>query len=157
MPNASCANTDKRASPSQQVVEIILQNNRAGAFGGEYNSSSPLTSARNFREQHAFHMHGARRASPCRGISRATTCMLSGSSMVWHLSNPSAGPARAGGHFYVVGMGLGVWSEANVSSYNLVNPPLRDTATVMFDTDGPAGGWLALRFKANNPGALGVY
>jgi hypothetical protein len=41
-----------------QIVEIVIQNDRAGFLGGEYNSSSPLTSARNGREQHSFHLHG---------------------------------------------------------------------------------------------------
>lgn len=41
-----------------QMIEIVIQNARAGLGGGEYNSSSPLTSARNGREQHSFHLHG---------------------------------------------------------------------------------------------------
>ncbi|KAF8065871.1 L-ascorbate oxidase [Scenedesmus sp. PABB004] len=41
-----------------EVVEIVIQNLRAGANGGEYNTTSPLTSARNGREQHSFHTHG---------------------------------------------------------------------------------------------------
>ena len=97
-----------------EVVEVVLQNNRAGAYGGEYNTTSPLTSARNGCEQHPFHRHG--------------------------------------GHFFVVGMGLGQWSPDNVTTYNLVDPPARDTATLMFDADGPSGGWTAIRFKADNPG-----
>lgn len=41
-----------------EVVELVIQNNRAGLFGGEYNTSSALTSNRNGREQHSFHLHG---------------------------------------------------------------------------------------------------
>lgn len=41
-----------------EVVEIVIQNDRAGLFGGEYASNSSLTSARNGREQHSFHLHG---------------------------------------------------------------------------------------------------
>lgn len=41
-----------------EVVEIVIQNDRAGLFGGEYASNSTLTSARNGREQHSFHLHG---------------------------------------------------------------------------------------------------
>lgn len=41
-----------------EVVELVVQNNRAGLFGGEYNTSSTLTSNRNGREQHSFHLHG---------------------------------------------------------------------------------------------------
>jgi hypothetical protein len=41
-----------------EVVEVVLQGMRAGAAGGEYNSSSNVTSNRNGREQHPFHLHG---------------------------------------------------------------------------------------------------
>lgn len=40
-----------------KVVEIVLQNNRAGAFGGEYGNTT-LTMNRNGLEQHPFHLHG---------------------------------------------------------------------------------------------------
>jgi FtsP/CotA-like multicopper oxidase with cupredoxin domain len=47
----------------------------------------------------------------------------------------------------VVGSGLGIYNaKANASSLNTVNPPLRDTATL------PQGGWVVIRFKADNPG-----
>ncbi|KAI8468179.1 MAG: Cupredoxin [Monoraphidium minutum] len=97
-----------------ETVEIVIVNNRAGAFGGEYNSSSPLTGPRNGREQHPFHLHG--------------------------------------GHFWLVGMGLGPWSQDSVAGYNLKNPALRDTATVLFQDTGDVAGWVALRFTASNPG-----
>jgi hypothetical protein len=42
-----------------EMYEIVIQNDRAGLYGGEYASGSPLTSARNGREQHSFHLHGA--------------------------------------------------------------------------------------------------
>ena len=41
-----------------KVVEIVIQNNRAGEFGGEYASNNSLTNPRNGREQHPFHLHG---------------------------------------------------------------------------------------------------
>jgi L-ascorbate oxidase len=43
-----------------QVIEFVVQNNRAGRFGGEYNSTNNITSARGGREQHPFHLHGHR-------------------------------------------------------------------------------------------------
>ncbi|KAI8468177.1 MAG: Cupredoxin [Monoraphidium minutum] len=97
-----------------ETVEIVIVNNRAGAFGGEYNSSSPLTFPRNGREQHPFHLHGY--------------------------------------HFWLVGMGLGPWSQDAVAGYNVEDPALRDTATVLFQDAGDVGGWVALRFTASNPG-----
>lgn len=41
-----------------EMIEIVIQNDRAGLLGGEYASNSTLTSARNGREQHSFHLHG---------------------------------------------------------------------------------------------------
>jgi hypothetical protein len=42
-----------------EVVEIVIQNNRAGLFGGQYASNNDsLTNNRNGREQHSFHLHG---------------------------------------------------------------------------------------------------
>ncbi|KAJ7515366.1 hypothetical protein O6H91_22G011700 [Diphasiastrum complanatum] len=51
-----------------------------------------------------------------------------------------------GYNFFVVGRGFGNFHPANSSSFNLVDPPQRNTLGV------PAGGWAALRFKADNPG-----
>ncbi|GKV32444.1 hypothetical protein SLEP1_g41053 [Rubroshorea leprosula] len=52
------------------------------------------------------------------------------------------------GHsFYVVGLGL--WNfdkDKDPLTYNLVDPPLQNTIHV------PRNGWMAIRFKANNPG-----
>ncbi|KAL5721711.1 laccase [Ranunculus cassubicifolius] len=49
--------------------------------------------------------------------------------------------------FYVVGLGLGNFDEKNSpSTYNLVDPPLVNTVGV------PRSGWVAIRFKADNPG-----
>ncbi|KAL4428183.1 hypothetical protein ABPG75_002272 [Micractinium tetrahymenae] len=55
-----------------------------------------------------------------------------------------------GHHFWLLGSGLGVYDPvANASSLNTANPPLRDTATL------PQGGWVVLRFRADNPGYMG--
>ncbi|XP_051192710.1 putative laccase-9 [Lolium perenne] len=49
--------------------------------------------------------------------------------------------------FYVVGRGLGVFNETtDPATYNLVDPPYQNTVTV------PKAGWVAMRFKATNPG-----
>jgi hypothetical protein len=56
--NQPGAGTHTLSLEGNKYVEIIIQNNRAGLYGGQYNSSSPLTNNRNGREQHAFHMHG---------------------------------------------------------------------------------------------------
>jgi laccase len=48
---------------------------------------------------------------------------------------------------YIVGKGYGNYDPAtSPASFNLINPPLRNTYGV------PSGGWLALRFVADNPG-----
>lgn len=42
-----------------EMVEIVIQNNRAGFNGGQYASANEsLTNNRNGREQHSFHLHG---------------------------------------------------------------------------------------------------
>ncbi|KAL3504634.1 hypothetical protein ACH5RR_034475 [Cinchona calisaya] len=49
--------------------------------------------------------------------------------------------------FYVVGWGLGNFNETkDPKSYNLVDPPRRNTVAV------PKNGWTTIRFRANNPG-----
>ncbi|CAG8702007.1 5320_t:CDS:2, partial [Cetraspora pellucida] len=54
------------------------------------------------------------------------------------------------GHsFYVVGRGNGTTPDQ--STYNLINPPYRDTVTI------PPAGWLAIRFVADNPGIWAVH
>ncbi|GAX80694.1 hypothetical protein CEUSTIGMA_g8129.t1 [Chlamydomonas eustigma] len=51
------------------------------------------------------------------------------------------------GHkFWVLGMGTGVYSDSLKGTLNFFNPMLRDTMTL------PAGGWLVIRFLANNAG-----
>lgn len=43
-------------------------------------------------------------------------------------------------------MGMGAWSPDKVSTYNLEDPPMRDTNTVLFDgTTEDKAGWVALR------------
>ncbi|XP_071694278.1 laccase-15-like [Rutidosis leptorrhynchoides] len=49
--------------------------------------------------------------------------------------------------FYIVGFGFGNFNEStDPLSYNLIDPPLRNTVLV------PRGGWAAIRFNARNPG-----
>ncbi|XP_068647714.1 L-ascorbate oxidase-like [Aristolochia californica] len=56
----------------------------------------------------------------------------------WHLH---------GHDFWVLGYGEGRFTEKDVKTFNLKNPPYRNTAVVF------PFGWTALRFVANNPGA----
>lgn len=52
-----------------------------------------------------------------------------------------------GYHFYVVGSGFGNFNPAtDPSRFNLVDPPVRNTIGT------PTGGWVAIRFIADNPG-----
>lgn len=63
-----------------------------------------------------------------------------------------------GRHSYVLGQGVGPfpWPDvaaaqaANASAFNLVNPPLRDTFPT--PASGPAGSWLVVRRRSDNPG-----
>ena len=58
-------------------------------------------------------------------------------------------PFHLHGHnFYIVGEGYGNFDPLlDPLTFNLIDPPQRNTAGV------PAGGWIALRWTANNPGA----
>ncbi|PNT73208.1 hypothetical protein BRADI_2g55060v3 [Brachypodium distachyon] len=51
-----------------------------------------------------------------------------------------------GFNFFVLAQGLGRFDPRANSTYNLVNPQVRNTVAV------PAGGWAVIRFTANNPG-----
>lgn len=52
-----------------------------------------------------------------------------------------------GFNFFVVGQGFGNYNPAtDPSKFNLVDPVERNTVGV------PAGGWVAIRFRADNPG-----
>ncbi|RWW42537.1 hypothetical protein BHE74_00051911 [Ensete ventricosum] len=55
-------------------------------------------------------------------------------------------------NFFVLAQGFGNYNAtAAVSSYNLVDPQVRNTIAV------PAGGWAVIRFVANNPGAASSF
>lgn len=169
--------------PAGQTVELILQNQRAGAFGGEYNTSAPLTSARNGVEQHPFHLHGqarsacirrarsqpgARKLAPPHGralapLARCSHRRLYAGGAEWlqcqspptpHTHPPHPPhPHWHAQHFWIVGMGFGQWAPNATANYTLAAAPLRDTATLLFDPASSTPGWTAIRFKANNPGA----
>eukprot|EP00249_Psilotum_nudum_P023255 c28805_g1_i1 orf=439-2145(-) len=52
-----------------------------------------------------------------------------------------------GYNFFIVGQGFGNYNPlTHPNSFNLLDPPERNTVAV------PAGGWAALRFRADNPG-----
>jgi FtsP/CotA-like multicopper oxidase with cupredoxin domain len=56
-------------------------------------------------------------------------------------------PIHLHGHdFFVIGQDSGTYTESS-ANLNWKNPVRRDTATL------PAGGWLAIAFSSNNPGA----
>ncbi|CAM0914083.1 unnamed protein product [Alopecurus aequalis] len=59
-----------------------------------------------------------------------------------------ANPMHLHGHdFFVVAQGIGEYdAKKDVQTYNLVDPPVKNTASV------PMFGWMAIRFIANNPG-----
>ncbi|GLJ52159.1 hypothetical protein SUGI_1109510 [Cryptomeria japonica] len=57
-----------------------------------------------------------------------------------------------GYHFYVVGEGFGNYNaQTDPLTFNLIDPPQRNTVGV------PVNGWVAIRFKANNPGVWFVH
>ncbi|XP_074356120.1 laccase-15-like [Apium graveolens] len=70
--------------------------------------------------------------------------VFQGTSLVAGLDHPMH---LHGYSFYVVGWGFGNFDkDKDPLTYNLVDPPLRNTVVV------PKNGWAAVRFKADNPG-----
>ncbi|EES03326.1 hypothetical protein SORBI_3003G231400 [Sorghum bicolor] len=70
------------------------------------------------------------------------------SKVAYNLLSVESHPFHLHGYnFFVVGRGLGNFDPAkDPAKYNLVDPPERNTVGV------PAGGWTAIRFRADNPG-----
>ncbi|EMC93672.1 carbohydrate-binding module family 20 protein [Baudoinia panamericana UAMH 10762] len=57
-------------------------------------------------------------------------------------------PIHLHGHdFYILGTGTDTWTAADADNLNYDNPTRRDVAML------PSGGWLALAFQLDNPGA----
>ena len=57
-------------------------------------------------------------------------------------------PIHLHGHdFFVLGQGMGNWDSSSAATLNFQNPTRRDTATIY------GGGWLALAWRSDNPGA----
>ena len=60
---------------------------------------------------------------------------------------PVPHPMHLHGHdYFVIGQGRGVYDSSS-AVLNWDTPPRRDTATL------PGGGWMAIAFPSNNPGA----
>ncbi|GLU06614.1 hypothetical protein SLE2022_236320 [Rubroshorea leprosula] len=71
------------------------------------------------------------------------TNLVKGSDHAMHLHGHS---------FYVVGLGLGNFDkDKDPLTYNLVDPPLQNTIHV------PRDGWMAIRFRTNNPDTYKLY
>ncbi|EEF35291.1 laccase-14 [Ricinus communis] len=64
------------------------------------------------------------------------------------IQSPENHPMHLHGYsYYLVGIGTGNWDNViSVKNYNLYDPPLINTVGV------PQNGWVAIRFKADNPG-----
>lgn len=66
---------------------------------------------------------------------------------------PESHPVHLHGfNFFTVGSGLGNYNaKKDPKKFNLVDPVERNTISV------PAGGWIAIRFRADNPGDIHIY
>ncbi|RIB11714.1 Multicopper oxidase [Gigaspora rosea] len=65
--------------------------------------------------------------------------------IVIYNQNGAEHPFHLHGHnFFIIGMGSS--GSPDVSQYNLIDPPLRDTITL------PGSGWAVIRYLINNPG-----
>ncbi|GFZ09992.1 laccase/diphenol oxidase family protein [Actinidia rufa] len=77
-------------------------------------------------------------------FSSTVEIVLQGTNLVAAIDHPMH---LHGFSFYVVGLGFGNFDKnKDPLKYNLVDPPFLNTIMV------PKSGWVAIRFKANNPG-----
>jgi FtsP/CotA-like multicopper oxidase with cupredoxin domain len=64
----------------------------------------------------------------------------------WIIQTGGNHPIHLHGHdFYILGTGIGTFTNDTVKTLNFVNPTRRDVAM--------ASGWLALAFRTDNPGS----
>ncbi|KAL6614866.1 hypothetical protein ACP70R_037136 [Stipagrostis hirtigluma subsp. patula] len=131
----------------------LLQAHRAGKTKGVFTADFPDRTGRRrgstTRARRSRRGSGSARRRPGTRLSKVAynatvelvlqdTCLLSVESHAFHLH---------GHNFFVVGRGAGNFDPArDPARYNLVDPPERNTVGV------PAGGWAAVRFRADNPG-----
>ncbi|EXB29170.1 hypothetical protein L484_019695 [Morus notabilis] len=116
-----------------------------GAFGVKFPSFPPLKFNFTAEDQPSY------LETPKRGIelkvlkyNASVQIVFQGTSIV----DPSEHPMHLHGFsFYVVGIGSGNFDKhKDRLKFNLVDPPLQNTIAV------PLNGWIAIRFKADNPG-----
>eukprot|EP00877_Chromochloris_zofingiensis_P002265 jgi/Chrzof1/12039/Cz06g19030.t1 len=156
--NRPSAGTHVVTTKLGEVIELVVINARAGAFGGEYNGTGGSTN-RTGREQHPFHLHGHRfwvvgSGGSARLFSQLLMHTCDNTISQLHMLRAAATEDSPVAYPTYYTTSNDSWTPKKVSSYNLQDPVYRDTATLFFSTlPAPdAGGWTALRFVADNPG-----
>lgn len=121
-----------------------------GVFGEDFPSFPPLVY--NFTAEYMdLDLEVARRGTKVKVLKYNTTVemILQGTNLVGAIDHPMH---LHGFSFYVVGVGFGNFDKfSDPLNFNLVDPPMRNTALV------PINGWVAIRFRANNPGKFLLY
>lgn len=141
---AASVNNISFVSPDISVLEAYYYNIK-GVYGDKFPSYPPVNF--NFTGNDLpVELQTAKRNTTVKVLEYNATVEL-----VMQGTNLVAGtehPMHLHGHnFYVVGWGLGNFNKkTDPLKYNLVDPPHQNTIAV------PKSGWVAIRFKAINPG-----
>jgi len=131
-------------NPSIDILQAYYKHIK-GVFGKRFPSVPPLVF--NFTAQYLpLELEIPRRGTEVKVLKYNSTVemVLQGTNLVAGIDHPMH---LHGYSFLVVGWGFGNYDpKKDPLKYNLVDPPLLNTFVV------PKNGWIAIRFKAKNPG-----
>ncbi|XP_049355553.1 LOW QUALITY PROTEIN: laccase-15-like [Solanum verrucosum] len=143
--SASMNNISFLTPPRYNILEAYYYNRVKGMFGMDFPDFPPYVF--NYTDDVLpLELELPKFGTQVKVLKYNTTVelVLQGTNLVTGLDHPMH---LHGYNFYVVGWGLGNFDEKyDPKNYNLVDPPRRNNVAV------PKNGWIAIRFRANNPG-----
>ncbi|KAJ9675341.1 hypothetical protein PVL29_024334 [Vitis rotundifolia] len=141
---AASINNISFQSPKIDILKAYYYN-ISGVYGDKFPSVPPLVF--NFTSQYPpleYEMPGKGTEVRMLEYNSTVEIVFQGTNLVAGTHHPMH---LHGYSFYVVGWGFGNFNKnRDPLHYNLVDPPLQNTITVL------KNGWTAIRFKASNPG-----
>uniref|UniRef100_M1BF08 Laccase n=1 Tax=Solanum tuberosum TaxID=4113 RepID=M1BF08_SOLTU len=143
--SASMNNISFLTPPRYNILEAYYYNRVKGMFGMDFPDFPPYVF--NYTDDVLpLELELPKFGTQVKVLKYNTTVelVLQGTNLVTGLDHPMH---LHGYNFYVVGWGLGNFDEkSDPKNYNLVDPPRRNNVAV------PKNGWIAIRFRADNPG-----
>ncbi|KAK2980513.1 hypothetical protein RJ640_022515, partial [Escallonia rubra] len=141
---AASMNNISFANPDIAILQAYYQRIQ-GVYGTDFPSYPPLVF--NYTAEYIpLELEVPRKGTEVKVLKYNTSIelIMQGTNVVQGIDHPMH---LHGYIFYVVGYGFGNFDEStDPLKYNLKDPPLRNTAIV------PRNGWIAIRFRAKNPG-----